>query len=66
MEKKKTRVLIEPISDLAKDRFETLMCMLHTCKIDHETNEQLFLSSVNENYRFVVQKQNDSHWKIVK
>jgi len=66
MQKKKTRVLIEPISDLAKDRFENLMNMIHTCKVDIETDEQFFLSSVNESYKFVVKKQNDSHWKILK
>lgn len=66
MSKPKTRVLVEPISPYAKDCFENLMYKIHTCKIDFDYEEELYLQSANQNYYFVVQKQNDPHWKLLK
>jgi predicted transposase YdaD len=66
MSKQKTRVLVEPISSHAKDRFDELMNNIHTCKIDFESDCEFYLQSANENYYFVVQKNNDPNWKILK
>ncbi len=39
---------------------------IHTCKIDFESDCEFYLQSANENYYFVVQKNNDPNWKILK
>lgn len=66
MKKKKTRILVEPISPHAKDRFDSLMDKIHTCKIDFESDDELYVQSANSNYYFVIQKPQDLHWKILK
>jgi hypothetical protein len=66
MQKQKTRILVEPISSYAKDRFNDLMGKIHICRIDFESDDEFYLQSANENYYFVVQKNNDLHWKVLK
>jgi hypothetical protein len=66
MSKTKTRVLVEPISPHAKDCFEHLMHKIHICKVDFDYDKELYLQSANQNYYFVVLKQNDPHWKLLK
>jgi|LauGreDrversion4_2_1035121.scaffolds.fasta_scaffold04348_15 hypothetical protein len=65
-EKKLTRILIEPISEIAHQRFDEVMCKLHTCTIENETQDEFYLKSANQKYGFVIKKKNDLHWKIVK
>lgn len=59
-------VNVEPISNKAKNRFANMMDNLHGCHVEQETDQQLFLASINKNYFFWVNKLNDPHWKIVK
>lgn len=66
MLKKKTRILVEPISPTAKQRFDEMMNRLHICKIDHESETEFYLQSANQNYFFTVRKTNDPNWRIVK
>lgn len=66
MLKKKTRILVEPISPTAKQRFDEMMNRLHICKIDHESETEFYLQSANQNYFFTIQKTNDPNWRIVK
>jgi hypothetical protein len=66
IERKLTRILVEPISKTANQRFSGLMCKLHTCIIENETEDEFYLNSANKRYRFVIKKKNDLHWKIVK
>lgn len=63
---KRKFVCVEPVSSIAKLRFDTEMDNLHSCYVDDEKNGVLFLSSVNGKYKFTVNKKQDSNWQIVK
>lgn len=66
VQKKLTRISVEPISKIAKQRFNGIMCKLHICLIENESDEEFYLSSANKHYRFIMKKQNDPHWNILK
>ena len=63
---KRKFVCVQPISGPATFRFNTEMDKLHSCYVDDEVNDTMFLTSVNGRYKFTVQKKEDSNWKIVK
>jgi hypothetical protein len=63
---KRKIVNVEPISSNARNRFKTKMESFHSCYVDNETDSMFFLSSINKQYYFVVNKQNESHWRFVK
>jgi hypothetical protein len=63
---KRKMVNVKPISIQAKNRFVNEMDNLHGCYVEKETDEQMFLASINKKYLFSIDKVNDSHWKIVK
>ncbi len=63
---KRKFICVEPVSSMAKLRFDTEMDSLHSCYLDDEQNGILFLSSVNGKYKFTVNKKEDSNWQIVK
>jgi hypothetical protein len=63
---KRKFICVEPVSSLAKLRFDTEMSNLHSCYLDNEKDDTLFLSSVNGKYKFTVNKKQDLNWKIVK
>jgi hypothetical protein len=69
LEKSKAKrkiIAVDPISEIAQERFEFYMDSLHSCYIDDEINENLYLTSVNKKYKFVMNKKNDKNWKLVK
>lgn len=41
------------------------MNQLHSCKIESEDQEKMFLSSISGKYHFWMNKQNDSNWEII-
>ncbi len=63
---KRKFVCVEPTSNVAKMRFHTEMDNLHSCYVDDEKNDVMYLSSVNGKYKFTMNKKEDSNWKIVK
>lgn len=63
---KRKFICIEPLSSIAKMRFNTEMNNIHSCYVDDEKNDILFLSSISGNYKFTMSKKNDSNWKIIK
>jgi hypothetical protein len=65
MNRSENVITVIPQSDVAKFRFETEMNRLHTCRVIHRTDSELYVESANRNYHFIIQKDNDSHWKIV-
>lgn len=65
--KTKTKfVSVTPISKEAKSRFFSEMNRFHSCKVEKEENNILYLSSLNKEYYFCVPKHGDMHWKIEK
>lgn len=65
--KEKRKIIsVEPISNMAKLRFDDEMSSLHSCYVENEDPTNFFLCSINKKYKFVFKKQNDSHWKLIK
>ena len=65
--KVKTRFLyVQPRSVQARDRFESLMDKLHSCRIEREVDDRVLLSSISGRYSFWINKEFDSHWEVLK
>ena len=59
-------VCVKPKSRKAKNRFANLMNDLHSCRIQQEDNQKMFLESISGNYFFWMLKENDSNWEVIK
>jgi len=66
MKAKKKFVNVTPLSHVARNRFITMMDSFHSCQIEKETNDKLFLVSLNKQYCFWVQRTGNEHWKVEK
>jgi hypothetical protein len=42
------------------------MNQLHSCRVEQETSDKMFLSSITGRYNFWMNKESDPNWKIVK
>ena len=63
---KKRFVSVTPLSSKAKNRFVNIMNSLHTCEVEQEKGNLLFLVSLNRQYCFWIQKEGNEHWEISK
>ena len=63
---KKKFVCVHPLSRKAKNRFSNEMDLFHSCKVENEDNDMLFLASLNRKYFFWVPKDGNEHWRIEK
>jgi len=63
---KRKMVCVVPQSSAAKLRFYTDMSNLHSCYVDNEVDDILYLSSITGKYRFTMNKKEDSHWVLSK
>jgi hypothetical protein len=63
---KRKFVCVQPVSSMAKLRFNTEMDHLHSCYVDEENDGVMFLTSVNQRYKFTMSKKNDENWTIIK
>lgn len=59
-------VSVTPLTKIARSRFIHVMDSFHSCKIEKETTDKLFLISLNKQYCFWIQKKGNEHWKIEK
>jgi hypothetical protein len=59
-------VTVKPKTSKAKNRFANLMDQLHSCKIEKEDQEKMFLASISGRYFFWMKKENDTNWEIIK
>lgn len=66
MKAKRKFVNVTPLSPTARNRFITMMDSFHSCQIEKETNDKLFLISLNKQYCFWVQRSGNEHWKVEK
>jgi len=39
---------------------------LHSCKVEQETENQMFLTSITDKHSFWIDKTNDMDWQIIK
>lgn len=58
-------ITVKPISKKAKNRFANEMDLLHSCKIENETETQWFLSSISGRYFFWMDKNMDKNWMVI-
>ena len=63
---KKRFVNVEPVSAKAKNRFVNIMNSFHSCEVEQEKDNLLFLASINRKYFMWLPKEGNEHWKIVK
>ena len=59
-------VTVKPISSKAKNRFHNLMDSLHSCRVEQEDIEKMFLASISGRYHFWMKKENDPNWSTIK
>ena len=43
-----------------------MMDGLHSCRLEQETEDKMFLTSITERYSFWMDKTNDMNWMIAK
>jgi hypothetical protein len=63
---KRKIISVEPITSIAQNRFKEEMNLLTSCYVEDENETQVFLCSVNKKYKFIMNKNEDKNWKIVK
>lgn len=63
---KRKFVNVTPLSKEAKHRFIHFMNSFHACEVNEERDNILYLTSINKQYSFMVQKEGNQHWKIEK
>ncbi len=63
---KKKFVCVSPLSKKAKNRFANEMELFHSCEVEVEENDMLFLASLNKKYFFWVPKIGNEHWRVEK
>jgi len=63
---KKKFVNVTPLSSKAKNRFVNIMQSLHAMEVEQETDNMLFLVSINRQYCTWVPKGGNEHWRIEK
>ena len=57
---------VRPKTSKAKNRFANLMDDLHSCRVEQEDQEKMFLASISGRYFFWMSKENDQNWEIIK
>ncbi len=63
---KKEFICVQPRSTVAKDRFDTRMNRLHSCRVDKREYGKVYLSSISGKYLFSMYEGGDDHWEVVK
>lgn len=66
IKKKKKFINVIPLSKKARNRFINIMDSFHSCEIEQETKDKLFLVSLNKQYCFWIQREGNEHWKLEK
>ena len=59
-------ICVKPKTSKAKNRFFNLMNELHSCRVEQETEDKVFLSSISGKYHFWINKMNDDNWEVIK
>jgi hypothetical protein len=56
---------VSPKTNKAKNRFANLMDSLHSCKVEQEDDNKVFLASISGRYFFWMDKKNDPNWDVI-
>ena len=58
-------ICVKPKSKKAKNRFYNMMNELHSCKVQQETEQSVFLESISGKYFFWMNKHMDEDWEVI-
>jgi hypothetical protein len=58
-------ICVSPKTNKAKNRFANLMDNLHSCKVEQEEDNKVFLASISGRYFFWIYKKNDPNWEVI-
>ena len=59
-------ITVKPISNKATNRFYNMMDQLHSCRVEQEEVDKMFLTSITDRYSFWMNKENDQNWMVIK
>jgi len=59
-------ICVSPKSKKAKNRFSNLMDNLHSCRVEQEQEDKMFLASISGKYFFWMDKFEDPNWIVCK
>ena len=59
-------ICVKPKSSQAKDRFQSDMRQLHSCRVNKRTEGLIFVESISGSYSFSLHENSDDHWEVIK
>ena len=59
-------ICVKPKSSQAKDRFQSDMRQLHSCRVNKRTDGLIFVESISGSYSFSLHENSDDHWEVIK
>ena len=59
-------VTVKPKTNRAQNRFANCMDLLHSCRVEQEDADKMFLASISGRYFFWMDKENDEDWSLIK
>ena len=63
----KTQFLcVQPKTDYAREKFDSYMDKLHSCRIVIDKEQTYVLASITNRYSFEMGKEYDENWEIIK
>lgn len=65
MSKVKSKIVyLTPLSKNAKSYFYFDMSLLHSCRVEDETEDLYYVRSINNNCKFWIPKTGNDDWKV--
>ena len=59
-------VCVQPKTEYAREKFDSYMNKLHSCRIVIDKEQTYVLASITNKYSFEMGKEYDEHWEIIK
>ena len=59
-------VCVQPKTEYAREKFDSYMDKLHSCRIVIDKEQTYVLASITNKYSFEMGKEYDEHWEIIK
>ena len=59
-------VCVQPKTTYAREKFDSYMNKLHSCRVVIDKEQTYVLATNTNNYSFEMDKEYDEHWEIIK
>ena len=59
-------VCVQPKTDYAREKFDSYMDKLHSCRIVIDKEQTYVLASITNRYSFEMGKEYDENWEVIK